>query len=75
MIGVRFPARAGNFSLRHRFQTGSEAHPASCPMSTRGSLPGNKSAGAYWYETWPLTLREEHRLRLSEKSVEEDIWT
>jgi len=29
MIGVIFPAGAGNFSLRHRFQTGSGAHPAS----------------------------------------------
>jgi hypothetical protein len=29
----------------------------------------------YGYETWSLTLREEHRLRVFEKSVEEDIWT
>jgi hypothetical protein len=29
----------------------------------------------YGYETWSLTLREEHRLRVSENSVEEDIWT
>jgi hypothetical protein len=28
MIGVRFPAGAGNFSLRHHVQTGFEAHPA-----------------------------------------------
>jgi hypothetical protein len=34
MIGVRFPEGAGNFSLRFRDQTGSEAHPASYPMST-----------------------------------------
>jgi hypothetical protein len=26
---VRFPAGAGNFSLHHRVQNGSEAHPAS----------------------------------------------
>jgi hypothetical protein len=25
--------------------------------------------------TWSLTLREEHRLKVSENSVEEDIWT
>jgi hypothetical protein len=36
MIGVRFPARAGNFSLRHRVQTGSGAHPASYPMGAAG---------------------------------------
>jgi hypothetical protein len=31
MIGVRFPAGATNFSLHHRVQTGSGAHPASYP--------------------------------------------
>jgi hypothetical protein len=29
VIGVRFPVRTGNFSLRHHIQTGSGAHPAS----------------------------------------------
>jgi hypothetical protein len=43
---VRFPAGAGNFSLHHRVQNGSGAHPASYPMGTRGSLPGDKAAGA-----------------------------
>jgi len=28
MIGVRFPAGAGNFPLHHRVQTGSGAHAA-----------------------------------------------
>jgi hypothetical protein len=36
---VRFPAGAGNFSLHHRVQIVSEAHPASYPMGTRGSFP------------------------------------
>jgi len=40
MIGVRFPAGAGNFSLRHHVQTGSGAHPASYPMGTGGCFPG-----------------------------------
>jgi hypothetical protein len=44
--GVRFPAGDGNFSLSHRVQNGSGAHPASYPMGTRGSFPGGKSAGA-----------------------------
>jgi hypothetical protein len=35
---VRFPERAGNFSLHHRVQNGSGAHPASYPMGTRDSL-------------------------------------
>jgi hypothetical protein len=49
---VRFPARAGNFSLHHRFQNGSGAQPASYPMGTRGYLPGSKAAEAW---IWPLT--------------------
>jgi hypothetical protein len=49
---VRFPAEGGNFSLHHRVQNGSEAHPASYPMGTRGSFPGSKTAGAW---SWPLT--------------------
>jgi hypothetical protein len=43
--GVRFPAGAGKFSLRHRVQTGSVAHPASYPVDTRGSFPRRKAAG------------------------------
>jgi hypothetical protein len=43
---VRFPALAGNFSLHHRVQNGSGAHPASYPLGTRGSFPGGKAAGA-----------------------------
>jgi hypothetical protein len=49
---VRFPAGAGNFSLHHRVQNGSGAHPASYPMCTRGSFLGSKAAGAW---SWPLT--------------------
>jgi tRNA A37 threonylcarbamoyladenosine synthetase subunit TsaC/SUA5/YrdC len=44
-IGVRVSARAGNFSLHHRVQTGSGAHPASHPMGTRRSSPVGKAAG------------------------------
>jgi hypothetical protein len=43
---VRFPAEAGNFSLHHRVQNGSGAHPASYPMDTRGSFHRGKAAGA-----------------------------
>jgi hypothetical protein len=42
---VRFPAEAGNFSLHHRVQNGSGAHPASYPMGARGSFPGVKRPG------------------------------
>jgi hypothetical protein len=43
---VRFPAGAGNFSLHHRVQNGSGAHPASYPMVTIDSFLGDKAAGA-----------------------------
>jgi hypothetical protein len=46
VLGVRFSAEAGNFSLHHRVQTDSEAHPVSYPMGTRDSFPGGKVAGA-----------------------------
>jgi hypothetical protein len=45
MIGIRFPARAGNFSLRYHVQNGSGAHPASYPIGTGGSFPGGKRPG------------------------------
>jgi hypothetical protein len=43
---VRFLAGAWNFSLHHRVQNGSGAHPASYPMGTRDSFPGAKAVGA-----------------------------
>jgi hypothetical protein len=43
---VQFLAGAGNFSLHHCIQNGSEAHPASYPMGTRGSFSGGKVARA-----------------------------
>jgi hypothetical protein len=43
---VRFPAGTGNFSLHHGVQNGSGTHPVSYPMSTGGSFPGGKAAGA-----------------------------
>jgi hypothetical protein len=49
---VRFPVEAENFSLRHRVQNGSGAHPPSYPISTGGSFPGGKAAVAW---SWPLT--------------------
>jgi hypothetical protein len=36
---VRFPVGARNFSLHHRLQNGSGAHPASYPMGTTGLFP------------------------------------
>jgi hypothetical protein len=42
-IGVRFPAAAKDFSSIPCVQTGSGAHPASCPMGTGGPFPGGKA--------------------------------
>jgi hypothetical protein len=42
---IRFPAGAGNFSLHHRVQNGSGAHPSSYPMGTRDSFLGVKRPG------------------------------
>jgi hypothetical protein len=36
-------AWAGNFSLHHRVQNDSGAHPISYPMGTKGSLPGGEA--------------------------------
>jgi hypothetical protein len=42
-----FWSSIGNFSLNHRVQNSSGAHPASYPMGTRGSFPGGKAAGTW----------------------------
>jgi len=42
-IMVRAPGGAGNFSLHHRVQIGSETHSASYLMGARGFSPGDKS--------------------------------
>jgi hypothetical protein len=50
--GVRVPVRDGNFSLHHRVQSSSGAHPASYPMDIKDSFPGGKAARA---RSWLLT--------------------
>jgi hypothetical protein len=42
-IEVRSPAGAKDFSSSLYVQTGSGAHPASCPMGTGGPFPGGKA--------------------------------
>jgi hypothetical protein len=51
MNDLYWPRGYWNFSLHHRIQNGSGAHPASYTMGTRGSFPGGKAAGAW---SWPL---------------------
>jgi hypothetical protein len=50
-IGVRVPL-GPRIVIRNQVQTGSGAHPASYPMDTGSSIPGDKAAGAW---TWPIT--------------------
>jgi hypothetical protein len=45
MVGVRFAAGTGDYSLPHSVQTDIEAHPDSYPIDTAGSFPGVKAAG------------------------------
>jgi hypothetical protein len=40
---VRFPTGTGNFSLHHRVQNGSGAHPASYPTGTKATYTGGKA--------------------------------
>jgi hypothetical protein len=42
MTGVWSPTEAEDFSSSLCIQTGSGAHPASCPMGTMGSFAGGK---------------------------------
>jgi hypothetical protein len=49
---VRLPVGVRNFSLHHRVQNGSGAHPASYLMSTWGSFPEGKVA---WAWSSPIT--------------------
>jgi hypothetical protein len=59
-LGVWVPAGAGNFSLHHCVQTGSEAHPASYLMGTRGSFPGVKWAQHEADHSPPLVPRSKN---------------
>jgi hypothetical protein len=43
LTGVRMPAGAGNFSLRHHVHTRSGAHPAFYSLGTEGSFLEGKA--------------------------------
>jgi hypothetical protein len=60
---VRFPTGSKDFSLLHRVQTGSGAHPASYVMGTGGSFPDDKEAVAW---SWPLACHLVPRSRMVE---------
>jgi hypothetical protein len=60
---VRVKARAGNFSLHHRVQTGSGSCPASYTLGTGVPFTCGKTSGAW---SWPLT---------STRVCPESFWT
>jgi len=47
-----FPGRGRDFSLRHRIQTGSGAHPAFSPV---GKVVSSSGDTAVYSWSWPLT--------------------
>jgi hypothetical protein len=51
--GVRSPTEAEDFPSSLRVQTGSGAHPASCPMGTGGPFPGVKRGRCVMLTTHP----------------------
>jgi hypothetical protein len=57
-IGVRSPAGANDFSASLCVQTGSGAHPASCPMGTEGPFPGGKERPGRDADHSPLSSAE-----------------
>jgi hypothetical protein len=57
-IGVRSPARAKDLSSSLCIQTGSEAHPVSCPMGTGGPFPGGKARPGRDADHSPLSCAE-----------------
>jgi hypothetical protein len=57
-IGVRSPAEAEDFSSSLCVHTGSEAHPASCPMGTGGPFPGGKARPGRDADHSPLSSAE-----------------
>jgi len=64
MIGVRFPAGAKSFSLRHRVQTGSGAHSATYPMGTEALCLGVKWPGREADHSPPSSARVKECMEL-----------
>jgi hypothetical protein len=66
---VRFPARVENFSLHHRVQNGSGAHPASYSMGTRVLSLGVKRPGREADDSPPSNVYKKPHLHSTTISV------
>jgi hypothetical protein len=60
VLGFDSRRRVGNFSLHHRVQNDSGAHPTSYPMGTRVSFPGGKAVGAWSWTRLHLVPRSKN---------------
>jgi hypothetical protein len=74
MIGIRIPAGAGKFSLRHRVQNGSGAHPASYPTGTGGTFSGLKRPGSELDHSHPFIVEVEECVELYRHSPNTSSW-
>jgi hypothetical protein len=74
MIGVRFPAGAGNFSLQHHVQTGSGAHPVSYPLSNGALSLGVKRPGREAGHSPPSTSEVKECVELYLHSTNTPSW-
>jgi hypothetical protein len=66
---VQFPALARYFSLHQSVQTGSGAHPTSCPVGTGGSITGDKAAGTWSWQLTSIYCRCQGRMELHVHSL------
>jgi hypothetical protein len=71
---VRFPAGAGNFSLHHRVQNSSGAHPSSYPMGTRDTFPGVKLSGREADHSHPSSAEAKEHVELYIHSPNTPSW-
>jgi hypothetical protein len=74
-----------HYEIKSRLNSGNAGYYSVQNLLSSRLIPGNlkikiyktviSPVVLYGCETWSLTLREEHRLRVFENRVEEDIWT
>jgi hypothetical protein len=74
LAGVRFPTGAGNFSFRHRIQTGPEAHPASYSVGTGVLSLGVKRLGREADHSLPSSAEVKESVRLYLQSPNTPSW-
>jgi hypothetical protein len=74
IIGVHFPAGDWNFSLRHRVQTGSGAHPVSYPMDTGALYLGVKRPGTEADHSLPSSVEVKECVELYLHSSNTSSW-